>query len=369
MSWSITLGRVAGTAVRIHITFLMLLVWIGTSAYMRGGSDAALNNVVFIVLLFSCVLLHEFGHIFAARHFGIPTPEVTLLPIGGVAMLQKLPDRPMEQLLVAVAGPAVNVVIAIVLFAFMGASTDSSTMAQGLARIDDPSIGMVAKLAAANVFLVVFNMIPAFPMDGGRVLNALLAMRLGKRAAIRISARIGQALAILFGFLGHFGNPLLIFIAIFVYMAAAGEAAASEIEDVTSDLTVADAMETKFAALGADATLEDAVQTLLATPQVEFPVLDSLRKPMGVLTRDGLLAALGTMPRDTNVMEAVQSPAPSMRPGDPLAKGLEQLNQSGAAAMVVTGADGTALGMLTRQNISEMMMIRAVKPEWRFRRA
>lgn len=369
MAWSIIVGRVAGTNVRIHITFLLLLLWIGVSAYTRGGSDAAVNNVLFIVLLFACVLAHEFGHIFMARRFGIPTPDVTLLPIGGVAMLQKLPEKPIEQLLVAVAGPAVNVVIAFFLILYMGASTSGETMARGLVRIDDPNVSMVAKLAAANVFLVIFNMIPAFPMDGGRVLNALLAMRLGKREAIRISARIGQALAILFGFLGLFGNPLLLFIAIFVYMAAASEAAASEVEDVTHDLKIADAMETEFVSVRADATLEDAVDTLLATAQVEFPVVDYSGKPMGVLTRDGLIVALRDKPRATNVMEAVQAPVTTVRPGDSLVRGLDELNRLGASALMVTDSEGRAVGLLTRQNIAEMMMIRQVKPDWQFRRA
>ncbi len=368
MGWSIIIGRIAGTAVRIHLTFLLLLIWIGVSAYLRSGADAAFDNVLFIVLLFACVLMHEFGHIFMARHFGIPTPDVTLLPIGGVAQLQRLPEKPMEQLLVALAGPAVNVVIAAFLFLFMGATADTSEMAQGLARIDDPKVSMVAKLAAANTFLVLFNLIPAFPMDGGRVLNALLAMRIGKRRAIHISARIGQALAILFGFLGLFGNPLLIFIGIFIYIAASSEAQASDVEDVASDLTVADAMETQFASLRADATLEDAVETLLATPQVEFPVLDAGGRPLGVLTRDGLIAALSGHARSQPVVQFMQ-PVTILQIHEGLTKGLEQLNVSGAGAVTIVDRDGRASGLLTRQNIAEMMMIRQVKPDWRFRRA
>lgn len=368
MGWSIIVGRIAGTAVRIHLTFLLLLIWIGVSAYTRGGADAAFDNVLFIVLLFGCVLLHEFGHIFMARHFGIATPDVTLLPIGGVAQLQRLPEKPGEQLLVALAGPAVNVVIAAFLFLFMGANTDTGEMAQGLARIDDPRVSMVAKLAAANTFLVLFNMIPAFPMDGGRVLNALLAMRMGKRRAIQISARIGQVLAILFGFLGLFGNPLLIFIGIFIYIAATSEAQASEVEDVASDLTVADAMETQFVSLRADATLEEAVELLLATPQVEFPVLDSARRPLGVLTREGLIAALAQNSRSLAVAQFMQ-PATLLRGSEGLAQGLEQLNVSGVSAVTIVDGEGRADGLLTRQNIAEMMMIRQAKPEWRFRRA
>ncbi|MCC2095785.1 MAG: CBS domain-containing protein, partial [Hyphomicrobiales bacterium] len=297
-----------------------------------------------------------------------PTPEVTLLPIGGVAMLQRLPEKPLEQLLVAIAGPAVNVIIAAILIVFLGATTDSQTLAKGLVRIDDPQISMIAKLAAANIFLVLFNMIPAFPMDGGRVLNALLAMRIGKQRAIQISARIGQALAIAFGFLGLFGNPLLIFIAIFIYMAASAEAQASEIEDVTSDLTISDAMETGFVTLRADASLEEAIETLLATSQIEFPVIDYAGKSMGILTRDALLAALRENARTANVLIAVQPASATLPPDLPLAKGLEELNRTGADAITVSSRDGQVLGMLTRQNIAEMLMIHAIKPDWKFDR-
>lgn len=368
MGWSITLGSVAGTAIRIHLTFLLLLLWIGISAYNRGGVDIAVNNVLFIVLLFACVLLHEFGHILMARRFGIPTPTVTLLPIGGVAMLQRLPEKPIEQLLVAVAGPAVNVVIALILFLALGTAVKSEVLVQALTRIDDPGINMVIKLAAANVFLVLFNMIPAFPMDGGRVLNALLAMRIGKQRAIQIASRIGQALAIVFGFLGLFGNPLLIFIAIFIYMAASAEAQASELEDVIGDLTIADAMETKFASIKADTSLADAVDVLLATPQTEFPVIDYTGKPVGLLTRDNLVAALRDNAPDTGVMAAVQQPLALLHAEHPLEQGLEELNRLRAGALGVIGKDGAISGMLSRQNIAEMMMIRSANPKWRFQR-
>jgi Zn-dependent protease len=246
MGWSIMVGRIAGTAVRIHITFLLFLLWIGFSSWRTGGSEQAWTGVLFMVLLFACVLAHEFGHIFMARRFGIATPDVTLLPIGGVAQLERL--------------PAVNVVIALVLIFVMGATTD----VQQLAQIEDARVTLVARLASANLFLAVFNLLPAYPMDGGRVLNAILAMRMDPRRAIQISARIGQGFALLLGFLGLFGNPLLVFIAIFIYMAAASEAQGSTMQATTSGLAVSDAMETKFATIPIDATLAAAVDALLA---------------------------------------------------------------------------------------------------------
>ncbi len=366
MQWAITLGRIGGTAVRIHLTFLLLLLWIGLSAGLRGGSDAAIANVVFILLLFACVLAHEFGHILMARHFGIQTPEVTLLPIGGVASLERMPDKPTEQLLVAIAGPAVNVVIALVLVVVLGVSLDASSMTQGLATIDDPRHGLLARLAAANIFLVVFNMLPAFPMDGGRVLNAILAMNMDKRKALKISARIGQGLALLLGFLGLFGNPMLLFVAIFVYMGAAGEAAQSDLESMTSTLAVSDAMESKFVTLYPEENLVDAVNKLLATAQHEFPIVDHFGKPIGLLTRDALLAALRDKPREASIMDAVQAPVPSIRVFDRLDDGLREMNRLGAPAICVVDAEGSIVGMLTMQNIAEMMMVRAANPDWKF---
>jgi Zn-dependent protease/CBS domain-containing protein len=370
MSWSITIGRIAGTAVRIHITFLLLLAWIGLSAWRTGGSEAALGGLVFILLLFGCVLAHEFGHILMARRFGIATPEVTLLPIGGVAALERMPEKPREQLAVAVAGPAVNVAIAAVLLLYLGASSDSSQVAEGMNRLEDSSFNLVARLASANVFLVLFNLLPAFPMDGGRVLNALLAMRMDKRKAMRISARTGQMMAFLFGFAGLvWGNPMLVFIAIFVYVAAAAEAESSGLEDIASNLFVSDAMETRFAVAPVDATLADTVDILLATPQYEFPIVDGFGKSVGLLTRDGLIAALREAGPMAPVTQALQAPAASVRRRDKLDFALKEMNRIGAPAISVVDEAGVVVGLLTMQNIAEMMMVRAAQPDWKFRRS
>ena len=220
MSWSINIGSIAGTAIRIHITFLLFLVWIFVAGLATGGVNEALSSLLFMVLLFTCVVAHEFGHIFTARAFGVATPDVTLLPIGGVARLERIPEKPSEEFLVAIAGPLVNVAIAVVLIAV----TPTHLSTAHFAAMESPKVSMIDRLAEVNLFLAVFNMIPAFPMDGGRVLRALLAIRLGHVRATEIAATIGQWAAFGFGFLGLFYNPLLIFIAIFVYLAAASEA-------------------------------------------------------------------------------------------------------------------------------------------------
>jgi Zn-dependent protease/CBS domain-containing protein len=364
MRWSLTIGRFGGTAVRIHLTFLIFLAWIGFSAWQREGAAAARDSVLFIVLIFGCVVLHEFGHILVARHFGIVTPEVTLLPIGGVASMQRLPEKPAQELAVAVAGPLVNVVIALVLFLFLD-SLDPSA----LGRLDDPHVGLFARLAAANVFLVVFNMIPAFPMDGGRVLRALLAMKLGGPKATRIASTIGQFFAFLLGFLGLFGNPLLLFIAIFVYVAAAAEAQMTEFHEAARGLSVADAMETSFNAIPMGASLSQAVDTLLATAQHEFPVVDGFGKPVGLLLREDILSALKDHDREAAIAEFMRAPGEALRATASLESALDRLYGQDASAICVIDRDGVLIGLLTRQNLGEMMVIKAMRPDWRFERA
>jgi Zn-dependent protease/CBS domain-containing protein len=370
MGWSLTLGRIAGTAVRIHVTFALLLLWIGWSAWRTGGAEAAFSGLVFILLLFACVLAHEFGHILMARRFGVSTPDVTLLPIGGVASLERMPETPRQQLAVALAGPAVNVVIAAVLFLYLAISPQGARLSEGVSRVHENDLGLIARLAGANVFLVLFNLIPAFPMDGGRVLNALLAMRMEKARATRISAAIGQGFAFVFGFAGLVaGNPLLVLIAIFVFMAAAAEAQSSGLEDVTRNLVAADAMETRFATVPVEANLAEAVDILLATPQHEFPVVDAFGKSVGLLTRDGLIAALREAGPMASVSMAVVAPAPSVRRRDRLDLALREMNRAGAPAIAVVDEEGVIVGLLTVQNVAEMMMIRAARPEWSFSRA
>ena len=363
MRWSITIGRFGGTEVKIHITFILFLAWIAFSAWSRGGPAAALDSTLFIVLLFACVVLHEFGHIAAARRYGIRTPEVTLLPIGGVASLERLPSDPAQELVVALAGPAVNLVIGLALIAALG-----SAHAADLTQIDNPNLSLAGRLAIANIFLAVFNLIPAFPMDGGRVLHALLAMRVGGPRATEIAARIGQALAFGLGFLGLFGNPLLLFIAIFVYIAAAGEAQMSAGQQALKGVSVGEAMETRFTPVSIDANLGQAVEALLATAQHEFPVVDAFAKPVGLLTREDILSAVREHGRDEPASGFMRSDVESVRPSTPVESLFERLQDRSAAALYVTDADGKIIGLLTRQALGEVMMIRAARPDWRFDR-
>ena len=357
MPWSLTIGSIAGTAVRIHATFLLFLVWIWAAYYRQGGADAAWQGVIFITLLFLCVLLHELGHVFAARRYGIKTADVTLWPFGGIASLERIPEKPMEELVVAIAGPAVNVVIAAVLILMLGATIDP----QHLAQLDDPKISMIAKLAGANIFLVLFNMIPAFPMDGGRVLRALLAIRLGFARATEIAASIGQGLAVALGLIGIFTNPMLVVIAIFVVLAASGEAGHAQLREVSRGALVADAMITKFESLGPQATVGDAVEALLRTTQKEFPIVDGAGRLRGVLIRDAMIRALKEHGPAAPAMEAMQPDVPTIPARATLESAVKLLNESRAPAIGVTDRDGRLVGLLTPENLGEMMMVRAAR--------
>ena len=221
---------------------MLFLLWLGTVYYQSGGAEAAWQGTIFIVLIFSCVLLHELGHVFAARRYDVRTRDVTLWPFGGIASMERMPDKPYEELIVAVAGPAVNVAIAALLLVWVGSHLD----VENLMKIEDPSVSLAVKVMGANIILVVFNMIPAFPMDGGRVLRALLAMRMGNVRATEMAAKIGQGFAIVFGVLGIFYNPMLVIIAAFIFLAASGEATQAQIRAVTQGALVTDAMITDF---------------------------------------------------------------------------------------------------------------------------
>jgi Zn-dependent protease/predicted transcriptional regulator len=360
MGWSVTIGSIAGTAVRIHITFLLFLVWISGAAYAAGGSSAAWTSVIFILLVFLCVLAHEFGHIFTARIFGVQTPDVVLLPIGGVARLERIPEKPSEEFLIAIAGPLVNVVIAGLLLTIGGADVSSNAAFAGL---DNTRIPMVDKLAAVNLFLAIFNLIPAFPMDGGRVLRAALSARLGFVRATEIAAAIGQGAAFLLGFLGLFYNPILIFIAIFVYLAASSEAHMVALRAVSRGIPVVAATMTKIATLKPDAPIEEAIQVLLQTSQSEFPVVDFDQKPVGLLTRGDIIRALKELGPDARVSEAMTTDVISIDRRRPLEEAVKLLQDRSAPAVAVVEPDGRLVGLITTETLGELMMVSQAMPE------
>jgi stage IV sporulation protein FB len=358
MSWFLNIGSVAGTKVRIHVTFLLLLAWIFGVEYIAGGPQAAWSGLLFIVLLFLCVLLHEFGHIFTARAFGVRTPDVILLPIGGVSRLERIPEKPSEEFLIAIAGPAVNVVIAAVLVLVAGANLS----ADHLAALESADVSMIDRLAFVNLFLALFNLLPAFPMDGGRVLRALLAARLGYVRATEIAAMIGQWVAFALGFLGLFGNPILIFIAIFVYLAASAEAHLVAIRAMSRGIPVTAAMMTQFATLTPDEHVDAAVETLLRTSQGEFPVVDGAGQPLGVLARNDLIRALKERGPDARVADAMTSGIPTLNKSRCLDEAFRLLQEKSVPAVGIVDMSGRLVGLVTSETIGEMLMLHQAMP-------
>jgi Zn-dependent protease/CBS domain-containing protein len=359
MSWSLNIGKVAGTVVRVHLTFLLFLAWIFAASYAQGGAATAWDTLLFMVLLFLCVLLHEFGHIFTARAFGVTTPYVTLLPIGGVAQLERIPEEPWQEFLVAIAGPLVNVAITLLLVVVGGAHLTTTAAA----AVDNMQISMIDRLAAVNLLLALFNLIPAFPMDGGRVLRAALASKLGYVRATEIAAAIGQFVAFALGFIGLMYNPILIFIAIFVYLAASSEAHMVALRAASRGVPVSYAMMTQFATLAPQAHIDEAVQTLLATSQGEFPVVDDAGKPVGLLDRDALIRALKTLGPDARVAEAMNAELPTVSQRVTLEQAFKLLQEKRAPAVGVTDATGKLTGLVTSETIAEMMMLHEALPK------
>jgi Zn-dependent protease/CBS domain-containing protein len=362
VAWSFNLGTFGGTQVRVHVTFALLLAWIWFTQYQAGGTAAAWQGVAFILAVFACVVLHEFGHALAARRYGIKTPDITLLPIGGLARLERMPTQPMQELVIAIAGPLVNVVIAAILFLALGYTVGLGEIGQ----IDNPRVDFLARLASVNVFLVVFNLIPAFPMDGGRVLRALLAFWLPLPRATQVAATVGQGFAILFAVLGLFYNPLLIFIAIFVYLAAAGEAQNAQLRDVARSVLVSDVMITKFSSLQRSSTLDEAVELLLATTQHEFPIVDPNGRFQGLLTRDAMIQALRDGGPSTPVVSAMRTDIPVTHPRKTLQESLRIMQAAAVPAVAVADETGRLVGLLTHENLGEMLMVRAATQGFRF---
>ncbi|MFN2305086.1 MAG: site-2 protease family protein [Anaerolineales bacterium] len=291
MKWSWNLGRIFGIDLKIHSTFVLLLIWIAISTLIAGGDFIAVGTEILLILaLFMCVVFHELGHALMARRFGIPTKDITLLPIGGVARLDKMPEKPKEELLVAIAGPAVNLFIGTLLFSGL---LLTGAFSQGI-DLTTVSNSFWLQLMVVNFTLVAFNLIPAFPMDGGRILKALLALKMTSVKATRLAANIGRGIAVLMGIAGFFFNPWLILTAIFVWYGAGAEARSAEINQGLKGLVVRDALISQFYQVEANQPLSTVFQLSLQTGQHNLPVVSNGHF-LGIIRRADLLNALDKM--------------------------------------------------------------------------
>jgi Zn-dependent protease/predicted transcriptional regulator len=351
MRWSFRVGTLLGIRIELHVTFLLFIGWVAISrGLLTGNPGHALNAVLLLLLIFSCVLLHELGHALTARRFGILTRDIILLPIGGVARLERMPEKPQQELLVAIAGPAVNVVIAALLFAFVGGRPHE--LSQALA-----SGGIVETLFYVNIIMILFNLIPAFPMDGGRVLRALLAFRLPYGRATSIASVIGQTFALLFAIFGLFThNVMFMFVALFVFLAASEERALVQTRASLSGLPVQAAMVTDFHALDAHDRLQRAVEYLMAGAQQDFPVLEG-GAPVGILTRADLVRGLQQQGSSAEVGEVIHRDEEYADAGEPLEDAVQRMRAHARTALPVVHGGGL-VGLLTLENVSDLLVVR-----------
>jgi Zn-dependent protease len=352
MRWSIHIGRLFGIRIELHVTFLLFIGWIAVNqGLLAGDVTRAATTVALMLLVFSCVVLHELGHALTARRFGIATRDIVLLPIGGVARLERMPEKPGQEMLVAIAGPAVNVLIVVLLVLLMmltGRPTDLARLGQGL----------LETLLLVNVLMVLFNLIPAFPMDGGRVLRALLALRLPYLRATKIASAVGQGAALLLGVAGlfYFNNWMLAFVALFVFIAAGEERALVQTRTSLTGLPVRAAMLTDFRSLEVHEPLRRAVEHLMTGSQQDFPVLegDELR---GVLTRAGLVAALERRGLNVSVGEAMSPHPCSAEAGEPL-EGVVSRMRGRECSVVPVLEQGRLVGLVTLDNVGDLLLVR-----------
>ena len=352
---ALRIATVAGIPIRLHFTFLLFLLWIG----LAGPHGAGGLSLLYVLAVFLCIVLHELGHSVVAIRYGIPVADITLYPIGGVARIEKRPTA-RQELWIAVAGPAVNVVIAAILFAVLavqgGPTLTAAAVSQGVGLN-----GFLAKVLVTNIALVAFNLIPAFPMDGGRVLRAVLALYLPPERATAIAAGIGQSIAIIVGIgaiLTH--QWFYMFIAFFVYIGAGQEAFAYKQAALVEGVPVRKAMMTDVRTLTVGNTLKEAADVLLDTAQHDFPVLHG-DLVQGVLTRNGLLRGLAEVGPAGYVAGAMSREYASAGPDDDLSEALPALQaQPGPLLIMDPAQPGRLLGIVTSENMQEYFAVKQI---------
>jgi Zn-dependent protease/predicted transcriptional regulator len=355
MKWSWKIGKFLGIDVYLHTTFFLLIGWIALSYWLQENSlVAVLSGVGFILALFASVVFHEYGHALTARRFGVKTRDITLYPIGGVARLERIPENPIQELWVALAGPAVNVVISIILFLWLLITSALDP----LSSLSLTGGSFLERLMVTNLFLVGFNMIPAFPMDGGRVLRALLATRLEYSRATQIAASVGQGMAFLFGFVGLFFNPLLVFIALFVWIGAQSEARMVNLKSALNGIPVERAMLTNFTVLSQDDSLAKVVDYVLSGDQKDFPVVAD-EQVVGILSQSELLDGLRRNGEETLVGSVMRTDFQTADSFEMLDTAFARLQDCNCHTMPILH-QSQFVGLLTMDNVGEFIRINSI---------
>lgn len=349
MGGSITLGHIKGIRVAVHWSFFILLAWIaGSKAMDQGRPSEVLLEVVFVCVIFFCVLLHELGHALTAARYGIRTRDITLLPIGGVASLEKMPEKPIHEFFVAIAGPLVNVVILLLL---LPVTLLLDGWPEDLSSVGLTSDSFLLQISIVNMMLVGFNLIPAFPMDGGRVLRSLLALRLGRMRATRIAAVTGQVFAVGFVIIGFFANPMLILIGVFVFMGAQAEWRAVAQDEAFQDVRVGQLVTIHVRVLHSMQPVKEAADALLQDYATDFLVVDDDRIS-GVITRDEIIRAFADGAMGKPISDFMRGNIPSLSVNDPLSTAWSMMRSSGLPLLPVL-KDGRLTGIVTAENLAE----------------
>lgn len=358
-SWSLRAGRFFGIDVFIHWTFWILIVWILLMHVGGGhGLSQAFSGVLFVFALFLCVVLHEFGHALVARRFGVTTKDITLYPIGGIASLESIPEKPGQELLVGLAGPVVNLIIAALLWAYLSSTGQLADLDVTRMSHDMAQFPFLANLFYANIILALFNLVPAFPMDGGRVLRGVLSFFVDKVNATRVAAGLGQFLAIVFVFLGFFYNFWLVFIGLFIFLGASREAAHESMKSALAGLTVRDALMTRFTLLAPSDTLGRAVDALLNSQESEFVVADQ-GKPVGILRKNDIIRGLSEQGKDARVSAFMNTDFVIAGPQMKLQDLFQSLSTKAGGAAVVVENDSLT-GLIDLENIEERLMVKEI---------
>jgi Zn-dependent protease len=351
-SGSVGSVRLLGVPIRLHFTFVLLLIGlvvVGLSSNQSPG-----NYTLFVLAVIASVMLHEFGHAFVSSRYGIRTVEIVMYPIGGVARLER-PPKPREEFWIALTGPAVNLAIA----GFIVALLYSEKRAVNLFSLTQPSDANLAdRIVLANLILAGFNLLPAFPMDGGRMLRAILTRMKSEYEATRIATWSGRMLAISMGLYGFINMPMLAFVAFFIYLGAANEGAASRGRSLTQGIPVRAAMMTEYRTLAHGATIRDAANLLLSTSQQDFPVLLGGDQVIGLLGRNALLRGMAQEGPDSYIAGYMDREFQSVPPDQDLADVLPLMAHSGACVLVMQ--DAKLLGVLSSENLSQFLLLRSV---------
>ncbi|MFN3426635.1 MAG: site-2 protease family protein [Candidatus Thermochlorobacter sp.] len=365
MGWSFRIAKVRGIDIKIHVTFFLILL-LGALQWANNVPDSpldgALFGIVLISLLFTCVTLHELGHSLAAQYFGIPVREIVLTPLGGIAMITRLPEKPLHELIIALAGPLVNVLIAIPLFLMTGATMHTTILdARGsLGELfSRPSFEvLLIWLFAANISLAVFNMIPAFPLDGGRVLRAILAMFMTFSAATTVAATIGQIAAVGLGVLGFInGNFILILIAVFVFFSAGQENAQATSKAVLRTRRVGDTYNRYALSLNIGDRVSRVVDYLFTSYQPDFAVMQG-NEIIGIVTRRDVFNALSSDSRDMYVTEIMRRNFLTVQADASLDEVYALMTERGERIVAVfNGSD--YLGLVSLEDLNEAFAVLA----------